>query len=97
MHGIASVKSSTGCPYAGGDGVTFSRGEVVRLGKMACWGSACIQFVVELGDGSVAFVNASKQDKDEEKWLRKIAKQIRGAIAADRSTGWRTVWTEVSL
>lgn len=97
MFGIKSVKSNTGCPYAGGDAVTFSRGEVVRFGKMACWGSACIQFVVELGDGSVVFVNASRQDKDEEKWLRKIAKQIRGALMADRSTGWITRWTEVAL
>jgi hypothetical protein len=97
MFGVASVESNTGCPYAGGEAVTFSRGEVVRFGKMAFWGSAGINFVVELGDGSVVFVNASKQTKDEEKWLRKIAKQIRGAIWADRSTGWRTVWTEVSL
>lgn len=92
MFGVASVLSNTGCPYAGGEHVEFTTADVAALAKLICWGSsACTQFVVRLVDGRDVFVNASKQAKLEEKFLRKIAKRIPCRLPS-RSPGWMMTW-----
>jgi len=91
MRGLEKVLSSTGCPWPGGVEVTFEQGDVSQLGKLYCWGSACVQFIVKLRDGREVFVRADKQGKDDERFLRRLAKPIRG-WAPDRAEGFRTVW-----
>jgi hypothetical protein len=91
MQGIEKALSSTGCPWPGGVGVTFEPSDVIQLGKLYCWGSSCVQFIVRLRDGREVFVRADKQDKADEKFLRKLAKPIRGS-APGRSEGFRVVW-----
>lgn len=96
MIGVESVASNTGCPYAGGGEVEFCRDNVRRLGKLRVWGSqACVQFVAELLDGRSVFVNASKQVKEDEKWLRRVAKWIPRCYVSSRAEGWRITWADV--
>ena len=94
MIAIIAVKSNTGCPYAGGPSREISRDEIVTFGKMTSWGSSVTEYVAILIDGTLVFINASKQVKLEEKWLRKLAKRIRSRLA-DRSVGWTTVWIDI--
>jgi hypothetical protein len=93
MHGHEKALSNTGCPWPGGATREFSRTDVLALGKLICWGSACTQFIARLVDGTEVFVRACDQG-DDEKWLRKIAKRKRAGWA-NRSEGWRTTWIEV--
>ncbi len=62
-----------------------------QLGKLYCWGNSCVQFIVRLRDGREAFVRADKQVKDIERFLRRLAKPIRGC-APGRTEGFRVVW-----
>ena len=91
MRGIEKALSNTGCPWPGGAEVEFAQADVLQLGKLYCWGSACVQFIVRLRDGREVFVRADKQDKADERFLRGLAKPIRG-WAPGRGEGFRTVW-----
>jgi hypothetical protein len=91
MHGHEKTLSNTGCPWPGGPEVMFARSDIVQLGKLYCWGSACVQFIVRLRDNREVFVRADKQDREDERFLRRLARPIRG-WAPDRSEGFRTVW-----
>ena len=93
MHGLEKTLSNTGCPWPGGTAVSFEQSDVLQLGKLTCWGSACVQFLVRLRDGREVFVRADKQSKDDERFLRRLAKPIR-SWAPGRSEGFRTVWSE---
>lgn len=93
MRGIEKALSSTGCPWPGGDTVEFAQSQVIQLGKLYCWGSACVQFIVRLRDGREVFVRADKQPREDERFLRRLARPIRGC-APGRSEGFRTVWGE---
>jgi hypothetical protein len=44
---------------------------------------------VRLRNNREAFVRADRQSKDDERFLRRLAKRIRGGIE-----GFRTVWSE---
>jgi len=94
MRGLEKTLSNTGCPWPGGVEVEFVQADVAQLGKLTCWGSACVQFIVRLRDGREVFVRADKQSKDDERFLRKIAKPIRRGWAPGRSEGFHTVWGE---
>ena len=94
MKGIEKTLSNTGCPWPGGTEIEFSQADVVQLGKLTCWGSACIQFIVRLADGREVFVRADKQAKEDERFLRKIAKRVPRTGYATRSEGWRTSWID---
>lgn len=91
MRGLEKMLSNTGCPWPGGTKVEFAQADVAQLGKLYCWGSACVQFVVRLRDGREVFVRADKQSKEDERFLRRLAKPIRG-WAPSRTEGFRTVW-----
>jgi hypothetical protein len=93
MHGHEKALSNTGCPWPGGTEVAFGQADVVQLGKLYCWGSACVQFIARLRDDREVFVRADKQDKDDERFLRRLAKPIR-SWAPGRGEGFRTVWGE---
>ena len=93
MRGIEKALSNTSCPWPGGAEVMFDQPDVAQLGKLYCWGSACVQFVVRLRDGREVFVRADKQVKDDERFLRRLAKPIRfGRSRVSREEGFRTVW-----
>jgi hypothetical protein len=47
MLGVEKTLSNTGCPWPGGGTVEFAQTDVARLGKLYCWGSACVQFIVQ--------------------------------------------------
>ena len=91
MRGLEKTLSNTGCPWPGGAEITFEQADVIQLGKLHCWGSACVQFIVRLRDGREVFVRADKQSKEDERFLRRLAKPIRG-WAPGRSEGFRTEW-----
>jgi len=91
MRGLEKMLSNTGCPWPGSTEVVFEQADVARLGKLYCWGSACVQFIVRLHDGREVFVRADKQSKDDERFLRRLAKPIRG-WAPGRTEGFRIVW-----
>jgi hypothetical protein len=91
VKGLEKALSNTGCPWPGGSEIEFSADDVVQLGKLYCWGSACVQFIVRLRDGREVFVRADRQSTWDERFLRRIAKPIRGS-APGRSEGFRTVW-----
>ena len=93
MKGIEKALSNTGCPWPGGVEIAFEQADVAQLGKLYCWGSACVQFIVRLHDDREVFVRADKQSKDDERFLRRLAKPIRG-WAPGRTEGFRTVWGE---
>lgn len=91
MRGREKMLSNTGCPLPSLLEVEFDQAAIVQLGKLYCWGSAGCQFIVRLCDGREVFVNASKQSKEDERFLRRLAKPIRG-WAPSRGEGFRTVW-----
>jgi hypothetical protein len=91
MRGIERALSNTGCPWPGGADIEFAQADILQIGKLYCWGSACVQFIARLRDGREVFVRADKQDKTDERFLRRLAKPIRGG-APGRSEGFRTVW-----
>ncbi len=91
MRGIEKAVSGTGCPWPGGAEVVFAQADVAQLGKLKCWGSSCVQFVVRLRDGREVFVRADKQDKDDERFLRRLARPIRGGTPG-RGEGFRVQW-----
>ena len=93
MRGLAKTLSNTGCPWPGGGEIDFGQADVAQLGKLYCWGSTCVQFIVRLRDDREVFVRADKQRKEDERFLRRLAKSIRG-WAPGRSEGFRTVWGE---
>lgn len=80
-------------PYAGGDFVEIPTSEVAALGKLTAYGSAATQFVLRLRDGRQVHVRADKQDKEVERWLRRIARPVR-ARSASREAGWILTWGE---
>lgn len=94
MHGTTKVASNTGCPLPGGSAVEFAQADVAQLGKLYCWGSAAVSFIVRLRDGREVFVRADKQSKEDERFLRRLAKPIRG-WAPGRGEGFCTVWGEL--
>lgn len=91
VRGLAKTTSSSGCPLPGGEEVEFAQGDVLALGKLYCWGSACVQFIVRLRDGREVFVRADRQGREDERFLRRLARPVRGG-APGRSEGFRTVW-----
>lgn len=95
MIGVFKTLSNNGCPWPSNTEREFSQAEVTALGKFQSWGSACIQFVVRLIDGTEVFVRADKQAKEDEKFLRKWAKKVPRLGYTTRSEGWRTTWIEV--
>jgi hypothetical protein len=95
MRGLEKALSNTGCPWPGGVEVEFQQADVAALGKLVCWGSACIQFIVRLTDGREVFVRADRQAKEDERFLRKIAKRVPKVGYATRGEGWRTSWIDI--
>src|SRR5438552_3110513 len=91
MYGIEKALSNTGCPWPGGLPIDFEQTDVLQLGKLHCWGSSCVQFIVRLRDGREVFVRADKQSKEDERFLRRLAKPIRGG-GAGRTEGFRVLW-----
>lgn len=91
MRGLEKMISNTGCPWPGGATIAFTQADVLQLGKLYCWGSGCVQFIVRLCDGREVFVRADKQSKEDERFLRRLAKPIRGCVVS-RAEGFRTVW-----
>jgi hypothetical protein len=92
MWGLEKKASNTGCPWPGGEEVMFEQPDVRQLGKLYCWGSSCVQFIVKLCDGREVFVRADKQAKNDERFLRRLAKPIRSGGAPGRAEGFRVVW-----
>lgn len=91
MRGIEKILSNTGCPWPGGAEIEFAQLDVAQLGKLYCWGSACVQFIVRLRDDREVFVRADRQEEADERFLRRLARPIRG-WAPGRAEGFRTVW-----
>ena len=79
--------------WAGGASEAFDQSDVRAFGKLSRWGDARVHYLVRLVDGAELFVNASKQSKDAERFLRRLAKPIRGWVPG-RGEGFRTVWGE---
>jgi len=69
--------------------------QVVAIAKQASYGDARTLYWLRLVDGTEVYVNASKQEKDAERWLRKQAKPIH-ISAPNRDIGWLFVWREVA-
>ena len=88
MRGIEKTVSNTGCPWPGGLPIEFEQSNIVQLGKLYCYGSSAIQFIARLLDGREVFVRADRQSKEEERFLRRLAKPIRG-FRPDQSEGFR--------
>jgi hypothetical protein len=91
MQGIEKALSNTGCPWPGGGPVSFEQADILQLGKLYCWGSSCVQFIVRLRDQREVFVRADKQRKEDERFLRRLAKPIRGGVPG-RATGFCVLW-----
>lgn len=82
-------------PWPGGTSEAFEPSDVRAFGKLSRWGDARVHYLVRLVDGAELFVNASKQDPADEKWLRKLG----ATVDAPRSTcdcGWAIAWEEMS-
>jgi hypothetical protein len=91
MRGLEKENSNTGCPWPGDLEIMFQQPDVSQLGKLYCWGSSCVQFLVGLHDGREVFVRADKQARNDERFLRCLSRPIRGCAPA-RTEGFRVVW-----
>lgn len=96
INGFLSAETNTGAPYAGGAPISIEPGDIVAVGKLRSYGSFVIQFMVRLRDGRMAFVNASKQEPDVEKWFRRIARKIR-IVGPGRDEGWCEAWMDLEV
>ena len=89
---IEDYVPSTKFPYRSAIERPFLREEVAALGKLRCWGSAGVNFRIRLKDGTLLGIRACDQPKDDEKWLRKLAKKV---PYVDPGRYWSTAWVEV--
>lgn len=94
MRGRELCRTSTDCPYAGGLFRDFTREDITAFGKLNAWGDAVTRYLVRLSDGREFFVKANKQSKDDERWLRKIARKVKQS-APGRQEGWRVKWIKL--
>jgi hypothetical protein len=97
LHGLGKmIIPGTGFPYAGGPDRAFEADEVIAFGKCSAWGSSVIQYWVRLSGGAELMVRACDQDKQAERWLRRLAKLIPGhRVSCSRSDGWKLVWVDI--
>lgn len=79
MTGIEAAYTNTGYPYRGGQPVEFSAADIAEFGKLSTYGDNRILFAVFLKNDPekkrLVFIKACDQTKEEEKFLRKIAKK----------------------
>jgi len=94
MTGVCALPHPWG-PWAGGGTERFEQSDVRAIGKLRRWGDARIHYLVRLSDGAELFVNASKQDAADEKWLRKIASEV-DAPSPTRDCGWSIAWSSMT-
>jgi len=80
MTGFEAVYvRGTGYPYRGDQAVSFLAADIAEFGKLTTYGDARTCFAVFLRNDPekkrLIFVKACDQTKDEERFLRKIAKR----------------------
>lgn len=93
MFGIRAQSHPS--PWPGGEPERFEQSDVQALGKLRRWGDARVHYIVRLLDGVELFVNASKQDAADQKWLRALAAGV-SAPSPTRDGGWSIKWLDVS-
>lgn len=94
LTGTRALAHSWG-PWAGGATEDFEQVDVRAFGKLKRWGDARVLYLVRLVDGAELFVNASKQDAANQKWLRRLGATV-GTPRATRDCGWAIAWREVA-
>ena len=90
-----SARTNTGCPYATTNTLTVERDQVAALGKLTAWGSSVVSFVLKLRDDRIVMIRACDQAKEDQKWIRQLAKGI-VSRHPDRAVGWCVSWVEVA-
>lgn len=83
MIGTRSILHPWGGPWAGGTAEAFEQSAVRAFGKLSRWGDGRVYYMVCLVDGAELFVDASKQEASDEKWIRRL-----GAMSMHHSR-WR--------
>lgn len=92
MFGFTKTEiGSTKYPVPTEERVDFTSDDVLQLGKLVSYGRAGCTFWVRLRDGRELYVRADKQEKGDEKFLRKLAKPI-VAYRPSHFMGWSLVW-----
>lgn len=71
----------------------FTAADVSAFGKSSAWGDFRIGFLVRLNDGAVISINASRQGKDGQRWLRRLARGLPAPIP--RRDEWLYAWMDV--
>ena len=82
-------------PWASSGVKRFEQSDVRSFGKLSRWGDARVHYLVRLVDSAELFVNASKQEATDEKWLRQLGASV-GTPRATRDCGWSIAWREIS-
>jgi hypothetical protein len=91
MKAHLTALTNTGYPYPDANRpIEIGADDIAALGKLTCWGDARTIFILRLRDGREAIINASQQEKDAERFLRKLAKPVYGH-GAPRG-GWTITW-----
>jgi hypothetical protein len=89
-----TLVEGTGFPWPGGPEREFAREEVVAFGKLTSWGDFVTRYWVRLAGGTELHVNASKESKDNERWLRRLAKKV-PYVGVIKEIGWAASWIPV--
>ena len=96
MTGIVALYYN-GCPWAGGGRRCFDRASIQAFGKLIRYNDFVTRYLVRLADGTELFVKGPEQSEDDQKWLRKLGKQLSVTMspATARDVGFAVAWKEI--
>lgn len=102
MKAITSLKTNTGCPWAGGVEIDLRLEDIAAIGKLSIYGSFVISYVVRTKFNELLFLNISKMKAgimgtpEEAKLISKTVKNVI-APSPSRELGWSIRWTETAF
>jgi len=95
-YGASHVEPPSHTPWPGGARRTFSRGQVVALGKLRRRGDSVCRFVVRLTDGAEVLVIGTDQPEPDRAWLGALGDLVPLALTS-RQVPWTIAWTPLRV
>lgn len=92
---VASRTTGVEGPWPGGGSRSFERSEVVAFGKIRRYGDFLTRYMVRLADGAEIFVKACDQPREDERWLRQLARGAEGPEYPNRDVPVVLTWKEI--
>jgi hypothetical protein len=95
-YGVSHIELPSFTPWPGGPRRTFSRGQVVALGKLRRYGDNVARFVVRLTDGAKVQIIGTEQSTQERLWLDALGSRVPIELTS-RQTPWTLAWIDLRV